>query len=103
MKEKQWASCSNTLKNRKKCCKVESVVSIDERGQLVLPKEIRNNAGIKSGDKFAVIPWEKNGQLYCISLMRVEQLADSLRSVLIPLLREFEQEPLEKGGSNEGQ
>jgi AbrB family looped-hinge helix DNA binding protein len=98
MKERQWKSCSNDPKKGNKCCKVESVISIDERGQLVLPKEIRDNAGIQAGDKFAVIPWEKDGQLYCVSLMKVEQLADSLRSVLIPLLREFGQEPNKKGG-----
>lgn len=98
MKEENEQICSNSSKNGEKCCKVESVISIDERGQLVLPKDIRDSAGIQPGDKFAVIPWEKEGQLYCISLMRVEQLADSLRSVLIPLLREFEREPINKGG-----
>lgn len=103
MKQKFGETGCKSSKNGEKCCKVESVISIDERGQLVLPKEIRDNAGIQAGDKFAVIPWEKDGQLYCISLMKVEQLADSLRSVLIPLLRDFEQEPIKKGGSNEGQ
>ena len=98
MKQKQGKTSSNGSKNKEKCCKVESVITIDDRGQLVLPKDIRASAGIQSGDKFAVIPWEKDGQLYCISLMRVEQLADSLRRVLVPLLREFEQEPKKKGG-----
>ena len=98
MKQKYGKTSSDGSKNGEKCCKVESVISIDERGQLVLPKDIRDSAGIQSGDKFAVIPWEKDGQLYCISLMRVEQLADSLRSVLIPLLREFEQEPEKQRG-----
>jgi antitoxin PrlF len=98
MKQKNGHASSYCSKNGEKCCKVESVISIDERGQLVLPKDIRDRAGIQAGDKFAVIPWEKDSQLYCISLMRVEQLADSLRSVLIPLLREFEQEPMNKGG-----
>jgi hypothetical protein len=30
------------------CCKVESLISVDERGQMVLPKEIRDKA-----DEFA--------------------------------------------------
>lgn len=98
MKQKSGHTSLKSSKNGEKCCKVESVISIDERGQLVLPKDIRDNAGIQPGDKFAVIPWEKDGQLYCISLMKVEHLADSLRSALIPLLREFEQEPNKKGG-----
>ena len=36
------------------CCKVEALVSVDERGQMVLPKEVRDKANIKSGDKLAV-------------------------------------------------
>jgi antitoxin PrlF len=102
MKQKHERIGSESSKNGEKCCKIESVISIDDRGQLVLPKDIRDNAGIQPGDKFAVIPWEKGGQVYCISLMRVEQLADSLRNVLIPLLRDFEDKP-KKGGQNEGQ
>lgn len=36
------------------CCKVESVISIDERGQMVLPKETREKANIYAGDKLAL-------------------------------------------------
>jgi AbrB family looped-hinge helix DNA binding protein len=43
------------------CCKVESVVSVDDRGQMVLPKEIRERANIKAGAKLAVISIEKGG------------------------------------------
>ncbi|MDO9324645.1 MAG: HgcAB-associated protein, partial [Methanoregula sp.] len=42
-------------------CKVESVLSVDERGQMVLPKDIREKACIKTGDKLALISWEKDG------------------------------------------
>ena len=28
-------------------CKVESLVTVDERGQMVLPKDLRDRAGIK--------------------------------------------------------
>jgi antitoxin PrlF len=103
MNKKQDESCSDCSKNRGKCCRVESVISIDDRGQMVLPKEIRENADIRPGNKFAVISWERNGRVLCISLMRVEQLADSLRSVFIPLIEEFESQTEEKGGKNEGQ
>lgn len=41
------------------CCKVESVVSVDHRGQMVLPKEIRDRAKIRAGDKLAIIGWRK--------------------------------------------
>ena len=38
-------------------CRVESIVSVDERGQMVLPKDAREKAGIHPGDKLAVISW----------------------------------------------
>ena len=57
-------------------CTVESVVTIDERGQMVLPKEIRDKAQIKGGDKLAIIGWEKEGQVCCITLMKAEELGN---------------------------
>ena len=39
----------------KNACKVEAVVSVDERGQMVLPKELRDRARIRAGDKLAVV------------------------------------------------
>ena len=57
-----------TLSQNLSCCQVEAVTSIDERGQMVLPKEIRDKAGIRAGDKLAVITWRKEGQVCCISL-----------------------------------
>ena len=37
------------------CCKIEAIVSVDDRGQMVLPKEIRDKAKIRPGDKLAAI------------------------------------------------
>jgi antitoxin PrlF len=103
MKEKQDESHSDGSKIREKCCRVESVVSIDDRGQMVLPKEIRESADIQPGNKFAVISWKKNDEVLCISLMRVEQLADSLKNVFVPFIEEFEGKKGKKGENNEGQ
>ena len=68
------------------CCKVESLVTVDERGQMVLPKELRDKAGIKGGDKLAVIGWEKEGKLCCLSLIKVEELSTMVKGVLGPLM-----------------
>ena len=103
MKRKQGEAGSDVSKNREKCCRVESVISIDDRGQMVLPKEIRESADIQPGNKFAVISWKKNDEVLCISLMRVEQLADSLRSVFIPIIKDLEDKTVKKGGKDEGQ
>jgi AbrB family looped-hinge helix DNA binding protein len=47
------------MQKKQACCagptsRVESVLTIDERGQMVLPKDLRGRAGIKPGDKLAV-------------------------------------------------
>jgi AbrB family looped-hinge helix DNA binding protein len=67
--------------------KVESVISIDNRGQMVLPKSIRDMAKIHAGDKLAVISWEKDGEVCCISLIKVEDLAEMVRGMLGPLMK----------------
>ena len=55
--------------------RVESLITVDERGQTVLPKEIREKAGIRAGDKLAVITWEKEGKVCCLFLIKAEELA----------------------------
>ena len=71
-------------------CKVEAVLSVDERGQMVLPKDIREKAGIKTGDKLALISWEKNGSICCLALMKVENLSGMVKDVLGPLMHDTE-------------
>ncbi len=74
-------------KNNKSCCSVESVVTIDERGQMVLPKEIREKANIKAGDKLAVVSMEKNGKFCCISLIKAENLSGAVTDMLGPVTK----------------
>lgn len=70
----------------KTTCKVESILTIDERGQMVLPKDVRDRANIKSGDKLALISWEKEGSICCFALMKVENLSGMISDVLSPLM-----------------
>ncbi len=71
------------------CCKVEALVSVDERGQMVLPKGLREKANIRAGDKLAVVSWEKDGRVCCISLTKAEELTDMVRAVLRPVMKEI--------------
>ncbi len=71
------------------CCKVESVITVDERGQMVLPKEIREKANIHAGDKLAVVNWEKDGDVCCISLIKVEKLAEIVKGMLGPVIKDI--------------
>lgn len=71
------------------CCKVESLVSVDERGQMVLPKEFRERANIKPGEKFAVVSWEKDGQVCCITLVRIDDLSNMVKDFLGPVVNQI--------------
>lgn len=71
------------------CCRVESIVSIDERGQMVLPKDIRDKAGIRAGDKLAVVSWLRDGEVCCLSLIKVEYLTGMIKEMLGPLMKEI--------------
>jgi len=71
------------------CCKVEAMVSVDERGQMILPKDLRDRAGIQPGEKLAVTTWEKEGKIYCISMIRADELATMVKGVLGPVMKDI--------------
>ncbi len=71
------------------CCRVESVISVDERGQTVLPKEMREKANIGAGDKLAAMSWEKDGKICCISLIKVEEFTEMVKDMLGPMMKEM--------------
>jgi AbrB family looped-hinge helix DNA binding protein len=69
-------------------CRVEAVLGVDERGQTVLPKDVREKAGIRTGDKLALISWSRDGEICCLALMKVESLSGMVKEVLGPLMQE---------------
>jgi len=87
-KAKQKACCASG-EETESCCRVESLVSVDERGQMVLPKEFRDRAGIKAGDKLVLVSWEKNGEVCCMSLMKADGLVEMVKDRLAPLMAEI--------------
>lgn len=72
-----------------KCCKIESLVSVDDRGQMILPKSIREKAGIKPGEKLALITWESEGKICCISLVKADDMAELAKNMLGPLMSQI--------------
>jgi len=81
-------SCCVPMDKRIGCCKVESLISVDKRGQMVLPKELRNKAKIRAGDKLAVICWERDEKVFCISLIKAEDFAEMVKRMLGPMMKE---------------
>ncbi len=71
------------------CCRVESVVTVDDRGQMVLPKEIRKKLKLGSGDKLALVTWQKGEEVCCISLIPVDGLTDMVKGMLGPVIKEI--------------
>ncbi len=71
------------------CCKVESLVTVDERGQMVLPKEVREKAHIHSGDKLAIISWEKDSEICCLGIIKAETLMPMLKDMLGPVMKDI--------------
>jgi antitoxin PrlF len=69
-------------------CSVEAILGIDERGQMVLPKDLRMRAGIGPNDKLAAVSLERNGRICCIMLIPAEQLAGPVKDVVGPLVKE---------------
>ena len=70
------------------CCRVEALVSVDERGQMVLPKDTRDKAGIRPGDKLALVSWEKEGKTCCLTLIKAEELTGMVKGILGPLMKD---------------
>ena len=85
VKEKKESCCEPAMG----CCRVEAIVSVDERGQVVLPKELREKTGIKAGDKLAVASWDCGGKINCLFVIKAEELAGMVKDVLGPMAKEI--------------
>jgi len=73
----------------KQTIRIEAVASIDERGQMVIPKAIRDRMGLKAGDKLAISVMESDGRPCCLTLIRTEELAQRVRDILGPAVKDI--------------
>ena len=70
------------------CCRIDALVTVDARGQLVLLKDLRKRAGIEAGDKLAVISWKRGEEVFCLTLMKADEIAGTVRELLGPIMKE---------------
>jgi AbrB family looped-hinge helix DNA binding protein len=70
--------------NNSENCSIESIVNIDERGQMILPKELRAKANIKAGDKLALVSILKDDEVCCISMVKAEKLSSLIGDIILP-------------------
>lgn len=68
-------------------CRIDAVVTIDAKGQIVLPKDLREKANIKPNEKLALVACEKNGEVCCITMLKAEKLVGAVTKTLGPLLK----------------
>jgi AbrB family looped-hinge helix DNA binding protein len=73
----------------KKCCQVDAIVTVDARGQTVLPKEIREKAEINAGDKLLLVSSESEGKLCCFFLVKANEFAGKVKQMLGPVAKEI--------------
>lgn len=66
------------------CCMVEAVVSVDERGQMVLPKELRKKLVLEAGQKLALVTWGKT-----ICLIKADEFNAMAQTMLGPMIEEL--------------
>ena len=92
-KEQKQSCCSSSPAE---CCKVESVVTIDERGQMILPKDLREKAGLVAGDKLVIATSMKDGKLGFMMLFRADDFADMVKGVVGPVMRTVWKDDREK-------
>ncbi len=88
VKKTEKGSCVGPTCGQMSCCKVEALVSVDERGQMVLPKDMREKAGIRTGDKLALVSWEKGGKVCCFTLIKADEFGEMVKGLLGPMMKE---------------
>ncbi|WP_455391888.1 HgcAB-associated protein HgcC [[Eubacterium] cellulosolvens] len=87
-KKKDQTSCCG-LKGGMSCCNVEGFVNVDERGQMVLPKDIRGKANISAGDKLVIVTCQIDGQIKVISLIRSGDFEEMVKDFMGPMMGEI--------------
>jgi len=76
------------MTSNRECCKIDAVVTVDAKGQIVLPKDLRERAKLKPNDKLAVIGFERDGDVCCIVMVKADALGDSVKNMLGPIFKE---------------
>ena len=72
----------------KECCRIDAVVTVDAKGQIVLPKDLREKAKLKPNDKLAVMGVERDGCVCCIIMVKADALGNTVKNMLGPIFKE---------------
>jgi AbrB family looped-hinge helix DNA binding protein len=70
------------MKNSSPDFKIDAVVTVDAKGQIVLPKSLRERAGFKPNEKIALLSFEKEGEVCCIMMIKAESFGNAITEIL---------------------
>jgi len=70
------------------CCRVYSIVTVDSKGQIVLPKEVRDEFNIEQNDKLVLVGCGKEKDSCCIVIMKADRINSIMAAMLQPIFRE---------------
>jgi len=80
---------ANTLSSCRQGFRVDAIVTIDSKGQMVIPKDLREKADLKPNDKLAIVTFEKEGEICCILMIKAERLDGEIHKTLGSMFREL--------------
>lgn len=69
------------------CCQVEALISVDERGQMVLPKDVRKKMKIAPGDKLSLVSLTCGSKICCLALVKADDMSDMAGKFLGPVIK----------------
>ena len=64
-------------------------MSCDDRGQLVLPKDVRKVLNISPGDKLALLSCATDDDQLCLTIIKSSSLEDLVKNYLGPIMKDM--------------
>ncbi len=71
------------------CCKVESIVTVSSKGQIVLSPGIRDSMNLQEGDKLVSILMNANSESPLVVLMKADSFGDIVKNFLGPIMKDL--------------
>ncbi len=71
------------------CCKVESIVTVSSKGQIVLSPGIQESMNLRQGDKLVSILMNANSDSPMVVLMKADNFGGVVRNFLGPIMKDI--------------
>lgn len=68
---------------------IEAIISCDDRGSLILPKEIRKRFKINAGEKLALLNIKGGDDDFFLTIIKAESLEELIKNYLTPVMKDL--------------